>query len=326
MLTIAGKQINTPDEFSQNTLLVLRLVYGGESFLSWLLSDAAASLNFASEYDMVLKVQQGLHIDNYVRFTDFRVDVRILLAMPVSDLNTLLNSLAAISAGEAVDAAAMARVLASHGLLTYAQIAEGTAFLTANNIVNTGIFSCMSFAEQIALVRFVNSLPSDTNIQGMCDFALWRSNTVTDFINICRFYIATAAQTDYNRPPTYNSLQMLSQPLLFTAQLPAGYADYPVQAIMNVAQSPALIGFRTITDGIGVLAFHVPLDSDEVVMRQGVTDYMAAVKRIILSDNNVNATVGMTQDGELQYVNFSDGENTVTIGIDAIGTIFITTI
>lgn len=199
-LTLAGRNISSPESLSPLTRLVLAFIDGGTEWVRWAVDNPASVYGFADETQLVDGVQQGLHVSNLVILPKLGVAIGAskLMSLGLPDLQ--LIGQAEGGDDSALTQARVRQIWSSHSVSTNADVGAVEALLVKLGVNTATVFSTMDFNDRLSLMDLLrptaelapssSDQTSEPSIEGeAAAFAVEQSRTPLEFKDYYRFYL-----------------------------------------------------------------------------------------------------------------------------------------
>jgi hypothetical protein len=199
MTVSVANTLYRPSGLSELGRLVLAFIDGGRQWVDWAMADPQARYTFADEVALVVGVQTGLHGTPFVLLprTGVVVSPAKLMATGMADLRVLAQAEA--TTGTPPTPSDLAAVLATNGLVTAAQFAEGTAFLARLGLGDSPAFQLPTLEDRLAvrtLALDVEATPPPAGLLAeAAAFGAVQGHPPLEFVDYTRAYLAFATRT-----------------------------------------------------------------------------------------------------------------------------------
>lgn len=331
-VVLAGRVMQTPAAMSDLGRLALAFIDGGQEWLSWAIASPMHQYNFPDESTLLAQVQQGLHTSRfaYLPTLGLMVGPVKLLTLGAADLRILGRA----ETGDTTPpiTAQVSRVLTDHQLLTGADLAQGTAFLTQAGVAQSTLFQFMTFEDQAALYQLaVQPLGSQTiPATEAATFAVQQARTAQEFVDYFRFYMSYCGRLPSGTTADQRSQQAGAAlatllPLLFgtldspqvDGLVPPGEVS---RAVATWIQSGKMIGFARLSEGAQLIAQNTIFQAETGdAARVLVQRYLAGAQSVLAGNRVERGFLG--QDGASCLYPVRSGDQQVTLALGPTGVI-----
>ena len=298
MTVSVASRLYRPSGLSDLGRLVLAFIDGGRQWIDWAMADQHARYQFADEVALVCAVQSGLHGAPFVLLakTGVLVSPAKLMATGIADLRILAQAEA--STGTPPSAVELTRVLTTHGLVTAAQLADGTALLSQIGLGDRPVFQVLTLEDRLALRTLDLDARATPPPVGMmaeaAAFGVAQARTPLEFIDYTRAYLAfamrpgapvTAADRASAMQRALDTLLPLSFAALDSPSVPGLVAPWEVSAaIAEWLLMGRQVGFARASLAVQQIVAHAGYtDQTGTAAQDLVRDYLAR-GRVLLGD------------------------------------------
>lgn len=322
MISVNGQQIGSLQDFSLRFQDMVSLIAGANAWLVWALaSSTGQQINVATESQLLEMIQVGLNSDAYIRFDTFRATIEKISVMSDADV----RQLSVMKGMGNEDSPALSALLQRNNIITYAQIAAASQWLTSAKLDGNTVFSAMSFGDWLNLAAFcADPLNLDSKQQAKAySFAVDNASTVNEFIHLACFYEWMTQNSNSkvtsvaDAQSLYNNLLPLTYGYLFTPNVGSVLDGPTLRAqVSKAAGENGFFGYGTPSAATLNLAMNININ-DLVNWQKMTGDYLGAVKQMV--STNEAASYNLAQDGSQATLTFNTASGTVVIVVDREG-------
>lgn len=328
MIFVAGIRKLNLEGFSEKFRLIIGVIEGGSDWLIWAIDDPSLYLWVLSEEELLLRIQEGLHVSGIL---PLNVKKRNLLISPLKLMQLDIDDLRSIVKGENDTD----RILEEYSLRTRDDLNKGLAFLVQLKVREHLIFQVMSLADQL---RIFNLSQTDSNIgdagldQEAAAFAVDQAQTPGEFADRYRFYLAVQEKLSASGSKSarksraqsaWDTLAPLCNGLLETFSFNIG--TYTQVRAIDIASNIGSrrsggfkIGFLCKSAAIcNIMKYSGFTDQKGAEARKIIQTYMDRAEEII--KNGEHEEIRLSQDGMTRSFRFEKSGGNAVVDLDAWG-------
>lgn len=192
---ISSRLLQRAEQLSDRARMVLGLIDGGLSWLSWACASPTARYAFVDELTLLVDVQKGLHSASLVFFPRTGLSISPLKLMSLeTDTLRLLAQGESGDASEQLEAQLLHALQANH-LLTNDQLASTDGFLALLGVGPASLFKLQDLNDRLALFTLMSSRNAavaavDPELRAEAGaFAVQQARTVAQFCDYYQFFL-----------------------------------------------------------------------------------------------------------------------------------------
>lgn len=331
MIYFANQPVTNLLSLSKRFQTILRMIDGGTDWLYWAMkNENMPECRVNDERELLLLIQQGLNIDNLIRFDNCCISLEKILGLSDEDVDQL-----ELVHNHIVDnESAFNELLTRNKLVDYADMQAVRRFLQMHQLANNQLFACLSYGDMIALAVFVKQLPpvDDQVIEQALRFAGRYASVAVKFIDLVHFFTYASGNlfqdqsiSDQEDAITklYRELLPILYGLLYTTNIGQVVDESAVRkSLQNVIAMSGLIGYQTCEAAAIDLIKQLKLpEIDKVPLSEQVNRYMTAIREQL---TRIPTGQGIfSQDGHLLIYEYKSEDVRIVIGASNNGNIFI---
>ena len=336
IISIANEPKSSIDDFSNRFKAILGFIKGGEDWLNWALSLSVPNFPTASEVELIIRIQEGLHSTTVLDLASVGI-----LTHPLTLTNLNDSDFDAVSASiQSGSLSQKARaILLRCNIKTNKELNAGIKLLSNMGVSGMSLFQSLSLLDQ-SLLGDMSSRLAAMNKEGLqieaSEYASVISQTPREFIENTFFYLACiekygstlrSQSTRFTKvesiresllPLTYGALRA---PVISPPYSEAGLIEELRQWISQGNQ----IGFSTPASCMRNLIENTSIDLDSgnsaqgsVVLSSEIAEYVIRSQNVIMAQE-VPTSSGVTQDGSFRVLDFASNGACVTLWVDLWG-------
>ena len=335
IISIANEPKGRIDDFSNRFRTILGFIKGGEDWLNWALSLSVPSFPAASEVELIIRIQEGLHSATVLDLASVGILTHplTLTALNDSDFDAVSTSIQSGSLTRKARA-----ILIRNNIKTNKELNTGVKLLSSMGVDGKALFQTLSLLDQ-SLLSDLSSRLAAMNNQGLqieaSEYASAVSQTPREFIENTLFYLACVEKygsTLRSQSTRFAKVESIRESLLsFTygaLRAPVISPPYSEQGLIEelrqwIGQGNQ-IGFPTPASCMRNLIENTTIDLDSINGMQGslalnseIAEYVIQAQNIITAKDPTST--GVTQDGSFRVLNFASKGASVTLWVDLWG-------
>ena len=355
MITIGGRLIQNLEDLSERFQRVLLLIPGGNQWFSWAVEPTARLFNAASEIELIVQIQEGLHRTGQIPIpaSDVVVNVGNLMTLSDKDFGVIM------SAGDPSITSEKAKVISENQWLSGTDLASATQWL--QRIVGSLgdsdlslraklIFQVLTLSDQTALYQlstkatgaYANSAYQDEATA----FGVTQTQDPREFVDAYNFYMAALEKLEFSDENTSSELRAQHITSAWNAMLPVtnyllsspsfgadSTGSEVIDQIDRWIAAKNVIGFATQASALSNLMqsaaitqseFSTEGDSDQVTFttagKAAVDDYMVQAMRFI-GESDQPYSNRISQDGLDRIIEFRTDREIASLSVNLWGTV-----
>lgn len=321
LLKIGGRMCKGAPELSPKSSIILKLIQGGDDWMSWAATSTSSFYQFADEAELLQGIQTGLHNANLLLLPTSATLLNLVKLFELSE-EELKALLAVETAAEANSVAGMntKKALTSHSLWSQSELVIGDEFLRQVGVDQRPVFQAMTLADRIALFELVNGAATEIGLNQMiqreaASFSVNSARSPLEFADYYQFYISTIQDSDPQAADagkrarlaesSAESLQPLLYDLLRCPWIRGNPSPNEVSSILQSwIASGSRLGFARLSSALYQLNQNAALrGATGEAAQKIISDYIDQLQKAIVLQQP--SSVNLSQDGRERYYQYS---------------------